>query len=58
MAEMMIVRSKVGDYVKSKNMQMGGDTYTELSNKVQCKLDKAIDRCKGNGRKTLKPYDL
>jgi TRAP-type C4-dicarboxylate transport system substrate-binding protein len=58
MAEMLIVRSKVADYVKSKNMQMGSDTYDALSAKVQASIDEAIKRCADNGRKTLKPYDL
>jgi len=58
MADMLIVRSKVGDYVKSKSMQMGSDTYDALSNKVMAEVDAAIKRCTDNGRKTLKPYDL
>ena len=55
---MLVVRSKVGDYVKSKNMQMGSDTYDALSNRVMASIDDAIKRCTDNGRKTLKPYDL
>jgi len=58
MADILIVRSKIGDYVKSKNMQMGSDTYDALSTKVQASIDDAIKRCTDNGRKTLKPYDL
>ncbi len=58
MADLMIVRSKIGDYVKSKNMQMGSDTYDALSVRVQSDIDSAIRRCSDNGRKTLKPYDL
>ncbi|MBU2100316.1 DUF1931 domain-containing protein [Candidatus Micrarchaeota archaeon] len=58
MADMLVVRSKVGDYVKSKNMQMGSDTYDALSSRVMADIDSAIKRCTDNGRKTLKPYDL
>ncbi len=58
MADMMIVRSKIGDYVKSKNMQMGSDTYNALNASVQCMIDEAVKRCSDNGRKTLKPHDL
>jgi hypothetical protein len=58
MADMLVVRSKVGDYVKSKNMQMGSDTYDALSAKVMADIDSAVKRCSDNGRKTLKPYDL
>ncbi|MFH1663532.1 MAG: DUF1931 domain-containing protein [archaeon] len=58
MADSLIVRSKVGDYVKSKNMQMGSDTYDALSARVQASIDDAVKRCTDNGRKTLKPYDL
>jgi histone H3/H4 len=58
MAEMMVVKSKVAEYVKGKDMMFAGDSAEALSGIVQQKLDRAIQRCKENGRKTVKPYDF
>lgn len=58
MVEALVVKSKVGDYIKGKNMRMSGDAYDKLSEVVQKKLDMAIWRSKENGRSTVKPSDL
>ena len=56
--DILVVASKVKDYIKSKGCQTAGDSIEALSKKVACKLDKAIARAKENGRVTVKPYDL
>jgi len=56
--EIVVVASKVKDYIKSKEGQTAGDVIEALSKKVICLLDKAIARAKENGRVTVKPYDL
>jgi histone H3/H4 len=58
MGDMLVVKSKVADYVRNKGMMCASDTSDALSNSVQKSLDSAIARCKENGRKTVKPYDL
>lgn len=55
MAELLIVRSKVKD---STECNVGGDFVDALSAEVADLIKKAEARCKGNGRKTLKAYDL
>ena len=43
---------------KYKNVQVSGDFYGALDNKVEGLLNKAAKRTGSNKRKTLKPYDL
>jgi histone H3/H4 len=35
-----------------------GELISALSCKIECILDKAIERAKANGRKTVNPHDL
>ena len=58
MAETYVVKSKVADYIRAKNMMMAKDSYDALSAKVETLLSDAIKRCSDNGRKTVKAYDL
>ncbi|MBU5557971.1 MAG: DUF1931 domain-containing protein [Candidatus Aenigmatarchaeota archaeon] len=43
---------------KLKGMRASGDFFKELDNVIARKLEMAIKRAKGNGRKTLRGYDL
>ena len=56
--EIMVVQSKVKDYIKSKGCMTASETMEALSNKVSALLDAAIERTKANGRSTVKPQDL
>jgi len=56
--EILVVASKVKDYIKAKGGQTAGEVIEALSKEVACKLDKAIARAKENGRVTIKAYDL
>ncbi|MFH1587863.1 MAG: hypothetical protein ABIA76_00815 [Candidatus Diapherotrites archaeon] len=58
MADMLVVKSKVAEYIKGKGMMMASDSPEALSGMVAMFLDKSIARCKENGRKTVKPYDF
>ncbi len=53
-----IVKKAVQDYAKKKSLQVSGDFYGALDNKVEKILDYAATRTGSNKRKTLKPYDL
>ena len=52
----LVVKSAVR--ASLKGMRAGGDFFKELDNKVSWKVKRAIERAKGNGRKTLRAYDL
>lgn len=56
--ESCVVQSKVRDYIRSKDMRVSEDFITALSESVYAELDKAIHRCKENGRSTLRSCDL
>ena len=56
--EDFVVKSKVKEYAKSKDIRIAGDFFDSLDGVVQWKLDKAVERAKANGRKTLRGFDL
>ncbi len=56
--EILVVASKVRDYIKSKGFLTAGELVPELSCKVYCLLDSAIERANANGRKTVSSKDL
>ncbi len=58
--EPLFVKSKVREYIKSKGCNtasgiLDGDT---LNDYIMWHLDKAVERAKANGRKTVKARDL
>lgn len=56
--ELLVVVSKVKEYVKSKGMMTSAEAVPALSDKVYALIDEAIKRTKENGRQTIKPQDL
>jgi histone H3/H4 len=54
----MAVMSRVKEHIKGKNLRCDGDLDQAISKMIVSKLDKAIDRCKANGRQTVRPSDL
>jgi len=56
--EILVVGSKIKEYIKSKDCMTSGELIPALSEKVECLLDKAIERAKANKRKTVGPQDV
>lgn len=58
--DVLFVKSKVREYIKSKNCNTSGDVIDgpALNNAMVDILDKAIARAKANGRKTVQEKDL
>ncbi len=54
----LVVKSKVREYAKTKDIRLSGEVFDALTKKVAADLDAAIKRAKENGRKTVKSYDL
>ena len=52
----LVVKSAVKKQLKG--MRVRGDFWKALDEKVSWKLKRATERAKGNGRKTLRPFDL
>lgn len=59
-ADVLFVKSKVREYIKSKGCNTSGDLIDgdSLNNAVIEVLDAAIGRAKANGRKTVQEKDL
>jgi len=60
--EILVVVSKVKDYIKSKKMMTSSDLaptlIAALSETIHETLDGAITRCQGNKRSTVRADDL
>lgn len=56
--ETLVVGSKVKDYIKESDLRSDGDLVEALSGKVEEILKAAMNRCKENGRSTVRPCDL
>lgn len=58
MAEQLIVKSKVADLIRGKDMMMSSESYDALNEVVEQAIHRAIKRCSEGGRKTVKPFDF
>lgn len=56
--EVLVVASKVKDYIKSEGLQSSSEVIPALSERIYDLLDGAMERTKSNGRATVRPYDL
>jgi hypothetical protein len=56
--ENLIVASKIKDVVRGAGCQSSGDLVDAISGKVHEMVSAAVTRAKGNGRATVRPYDL
>jgi hypothetical protein len=56
--DVLIVASKVKDYIKSKGLQSSGEVVPALSEKIYELIDEAAERTKDNKRATMRPHDL
>lgn len=54
----LVVKSAVGDYLRSKDVKVSSELYDELNVVLKMLLDRACKRCEGNGRKTVMVQDL
>ncbi len=52
------VKKAIQDFAKDNGMMVGSDAYEAVNDAVNHALTAAADRCKKNGRKTLKAYDF
>ena len=56
--ENLVVGSKVKDVVKAAGLQSSGELIQAVSERVHEIVTQAITRASGNGRKTVRAYDL
>lgn len=58
MTDILVVGSKVKEFLKKSDVNMGGDFIEGLSKEVEILAKKAVQRCKANGRKTVRACDV
>jgi histone H3/H4 len=56
--EMLIVGTKVKNYIRSKGVMSSADVLDALNMAVYKLLDKAVERAQANGRKTVQGRDV
>ncbi len=56
--EVLVVASKVRNYLKGKGVKMSSDLVPALNKKVMEMLNAGASRAQGNKRATVKPYDV
>jgi histone H3/H4 len=55
--EMLVVGSKVKNYIKSKGLMSSSDLLDAINSSVYWMLDRAAARAEANGRKTVQAKD-
>ena len=56
--DVLVVQSKVKEYIKGKGCQTSATAIDALSIKVKQLLDEAVERAKSNNRATVKDRDI
>jgi hypothetical protein len=56
--ENLVVGTKVKDVVKAAGLQSSGELIEAVSDRVHAMITAATQRASGNGRKTVRAYDL
>lgn len=56
--EMVLVQSKIKEFIRGSDVNVAGDLAEELNEQVHVLLEKAIERCIANSRKTVRASDL
>lgn len=54
----LVIASKVKEYIASKGLRSSGELPQELTRKVKRILDEAIERAKASKRETVQARDL
>ena len=56
--EVFVVGSKVKDAIRKAGLRTAGDALDALNVEVANVIKRAVDRCKSNGRQTIRPSDF
>lgn len=56
--EILVVQSKVKDFIKKKGCQTSATAIDALSQRVEALLNDACERAKSNNRSTVKDRDI
>jgi hypothetical protein len=56
--ELVLIQSKIKDYIKSKGYMTASDALDGLNERVYRLIDEALERTSANKRTTVKPIDF
>jgi histone H3/H4 len=56
--EILVVQSKIRDMIKAQGCSTSASAIESLSTEIERMVKKAVERTKGNGRKTVKGQDI
>lgn len=56
--EMLLVGSKTKDALRGKGYNVSSDAIDAMNEYVYWLVEQAQKKCKANGRKTIRPYDI
>ena len=56
--EMLLVQSKVKEYVRGQEMMCSSDLIEALNEEIGRMLDRSVQRAQDNGRKTARASDV
>ncbi|MBK8013857.1 MAG: hypothetical protein IPK13_21215 [Deltaproteobacteria bacterium] len=56
--EMLLVQSKVREYIRESDMMCSSDLVEQLNAQVLVMLDRAVQRARDNNRKTARACDI
>ncbi len=56
--EILIIGSKMKDAIRKNGCNVSSDVIDALSARVHEMITEAVNRCKENGRKTVRGYDF
>lgn len=54
----LVIASKIKEYIASKGLRSSGDLPVELTRKVKRILDEAVERAKAGKRETVQARDI
>ena len=57
-SEVFVVGSKVKDAIRKAGLRTAGDALDALNSEVGAVIKKAVERCKSNGRQTIRSSDF
>ncbi|HET9886398.1 MAG TPA: hypothetical protein VFR10_02705 [bacterium] len=58
MAETLVIQSKIRDLIKAQDCSTSAEAIDAISAEVERLVQKAVERTKANGRKTVKSSDI
>jgi len=57
-AVQVVLASRIRELARQNKVRVSGDFVDAANGAVVCMVKKAVERCKANGRQTVRPQDI